>query len=890
MNGQERCLISKRMERNMENYVPQKERILTDEEFMGKWEADSKRWILLPKINYDADHDLKKVKEYVKSGDYTNAKKELLCFYRRTGRQFHQRSVYRKQQKEILELQMEDIYSTIPVWAKGSIQGEDSELELDLTEVVKERVRQHVDFFSAMLMAEEKNREVIFSSRRGNKPPKCVICTQEKEYVLYASADTYIRAGKFAHCNYGTETELKIEESGYPYDDEMKRAYVQFDLPEKLQADKILSVTVLLYGGVKDSGPIHVIAFESEDTFVVEKEKTMANSNMKVLSYYKREHPYTGFDYTIAYREGLDNQFFNVISRFWNAMGFVEEYEQTGQECYANRFIQESLNYYTSLGGGESLVPESQRSNGPALNTGFRTPQMIEAYYILLHSRSMTPDTNLQMLKMFYEEREFLYQDAVFWGHHASQNNWGMMQTIAQFYICCYFPEFEGFDRHQQEIMKRMSHLINTLILDDGSYIEATLGYPVEIIDILLCFRKFAKELNLPLPDILERKLYLFARYFRDCTDSAFEITEYGDCHYRKNTKKIRALLEEASEIYQDPTILYAATEGKKGMCPEQELEAVYPYGKLATFRTGWSSEDIFCFTNWKPGASHAHNDSLSFTVTIGKNRLLTDNGDRSYNKEPIANWQRFGRYSHNVCCIDDRTAYEGWGPELKNVSGDGAALFTETENLIQGCFRERIGEKEQKHIRKLLFIKPLRVFLVVDHLVSDGEEGEHVYSQNWQFEPTADMTLEEDTFITHFNDGWNVQVRGSLDQTDEIHVEKSYYERETSLRGEIVRKTDEKSTAFFTVVLPVGEENTEILSVSRAKESCYAQYGNAFRFTLKKQETIYYGYMYSSIGKMEMEKIDDQIFCAEMKCVITNECSKEEPPTVIYQFTKGNV
>lgn len=151
-------------------------------------------------------------------------------------------------------------------------------------------------------------------------------------------------------------------------------------------------------------------------------------------------------------------------------------------------------------------------------------------------------------------------------------------------------------------------------------------------------------------------------------------------------------------------------------------------------------------------------------------------------------------------------------------------------------------------------------------------------------------MTLEEDTFITHFKMVGMWQVRGSLDQTDEIHVEKSYYERETSLRGEIVRKTDEKSTAFFTVVLPVGEENTEILSVSRAKESCYAQYGNAFRFTLKKQETIYYGYMYSSIGKMEMEKIDDQIFCAEMKCVITNECSKEEPPTVIYQFTKGNV
>ena len=56
---------------------------MTDEMFLGVWDNGTQSWSITPKINYDYNNDIKlnDIRNYVKGGDYVNARIELLSYF-----------------------------------------------------------------------------------------------------------------------------------------------------------------------------------------------------------------------------------------------------------------------------------------------------------------------------------------------------------------------------------------------------------------------------------------------------------------------------------------------------------------------------------------------------------------------------------------------------------------------------------------------------------------------------------------------------------------------------------------------------------------------------------------------------------------------------------------
>ncbi len=788
--------------------IPQKKQILSDEAFLGVWNPEQKVWKMEPKINYFLNADLEKIETCVKQGKMDLAKQKLLDYYIGKAKKYEGVGKGRKTDIRIAGLFMDNIYAVIPPIGNGQVPMEWGECPICLTEAVTDMLKKGSTVFPVMLMGRKKGEEAILHGRLAEHPPVlCLETGEHKTYRLKAVSDTYIRGGSYSETNFGEERNLLIQESGDPVDEGMKRTYIEFYINEEVRLETIEKAELILYGKTSAGHPMDVIAFISEDAIVDEEKKVLANSNMRVLSFEEKEDAFTAFDYKTPKRKGVDGQYYNIITRFWMMTSLLDEYDRTGNEDYADRYIRELLNYYVSLGGGELLLePEIRSTGGDTLNSGFRLQQTIEGYYRVVKSESMTPERNLQCLKMFYEEREFLQDERTFWPRFVKDCNWGMTQTISQFFVCVYFPELVDQRKHLDEIGKRMEYLTQSLILPDGAYVEATNGYPVHVLHDFQLYKTWMERIQEKVPAAMDAGLRRFARYFMNCTEPGFHITEYGDMKYKKEEAVLWQCLNSLAETYGDEELMYVAQKGRAGKKPKH-TSSVYPDGKLAVFRNGWETDALFLFVNWRPFAVHAHNDALNVTLTAYGNRVLADNSDRSYNNDPVAVWQRKSRFSHNVCSIDDRTGFCGWQEGADRVDGDAETVISEGMDVMDGWFREQVDETEQMHRRKLMFLKPLGIFVLLDHLMA-GERDFHVYRQNWQFEPLAQVCVKGNMLKTNFAEGGNVAVVTASSLGDpHLCLKISYYDSETSHYGEYTLSTSDRQVEFYTVIVPFREK-----------------------------------------------------------------------------------
>lgn len=66
----------------IEEAMNEYQNILSDEDFFGKWDKESERWIKEPEFAYDMFTELSAVEDAAKDGDYTAAKEAILKYYK----------------------------------------------------------------------------------------------------------------------------------------------------------------------------------------------------------------------------------------------------------------------------------------------------------------------------------------------------------------------------------------------------------------------------------------------------------------------------------------------------------------------------------------------------------------------------------------------------------------------------------------------------------------------------------------------------------------------------------------------------------------------------------------------------------------------------------------
>ena len=809
------------------NEIPsQKERNMTDKEFLGIWNEATGEWIVKPKIKYNYNNNpiLKAVEESVRNDNYDDAKKLLKQYYISKDRQIENPSSKRKDTNFVEDL-LNDVYSKLTVCTKGTVNSEPGYSKFDLTETVANNVLTNQDSMDFVIINADKNEEVIFHSREGDNPPVLTVVVDGKEYKIHPSADSYIRAGKYGAINYGSELYLKALDSGMPVDDHSKRIYINFKLPKIPMNAKVESAELSFYGFARVHNPENpnesnvyeesVKLGKSADIIIAKSEEVDFKENLiswntplriRHYSFKGSTEKYGGMDYLHNNKPGIDIQFINTYARFWHQEGLIGKYEETLDEKYAARYIRELLCYYTKIGGGDLLLPSDIRCSNVPLNAGFREHLITKAYYSIVKSESMTPDDNLQILKFIYDDAEVLLEEC-YWEGPNKDNNWGMAMLVGNQYVIEYFPEFVTTDKNVGIIGERMEYQLSNLIRTDGAYIEGTNGYPAHVFENIYNYKKAMTELGYKVPESLESQIKRFATFFINCLEPNGYLAEYGDDHYNKEPKLYKEI-EEIARNEGDCEMLYVSTYRKEGEEPLRQ-SAFYPDGEWATMRDGWDENSLFAFTNWATMKVHSHNDVLGLTLTGYGRRLLADTSDKSYNNDPISLWQRVSRFSHNVVAIDDTSAYELYKKNWSNpnMSSSADANFTNFHDILTAQLIEKMPAGDYVSDRKIIFLKPLKFFIVSDHL--NAATGSHKYTQSWMFEPKAmpSIDLLTGAVRTNFTEGANILVVPNSNNDMVQSIEKGY-QCDTAIEYAKFVKDSEEVEKFDTVLYPLMEES----------------------------------------------------------------------------------
>jgi uncharacterized heparinase superfamily protein len=133
------------------------------------------------------------------------------------------------------------------------------------------------------------------------------------------------------------------------------------------------------------------------------------------------------------------------------------------------------------------------------------------------------------------------------------------------------------------------------------------------------------------------------------------------------------ALLNDAAlGIAPAPEMLIARAVDLLSLCPEAQEP---PDGHTALSETGWyiwrDGDNFLLFDAGDVGPdhnpAHAHGDTLSFELSVGAQRVITDSGTYGYGGDA---WQAYcvGTRAHNTVMLDGEEQIEKWGPRYFRV------------------------------------------------------------------------------------------------------------------------------------------------------------------------------------------------------------------------------
>lgn len=829
--------------------LPQKERNLTNEEFLGIWDAEANdgegAWTVAPHINYSYSEGLAPVEEAVKAGDYDNAAVLLLNYYKETGRVFRFPSTRRNSaNNSATELFCDNIYPRGTMQTSQTITNEEQWYSFELTDVIKTKLSTGVTRASYTFMGRYKSptTATFYSKEAGEEFRPVLAITVDGEERLYpVTADTYIRAGSHGNEIYGGEDRLYVRETGMPVDDDTMRMYLQFDFPDLSASSRIQSAEIRVYGSIDSDEPMKLIAFNSEQLEVREDSQTWMTTGVNFFSWQGAETA-GPTEWTVPQGSGYD--YMSPLNRFWTPMGVLGVYEQTGDEVYAQKLIEYTANFYEGSGAGALLLPAEDRPTDTNLGAGNRLQMVVDMYWSLLKSPSFDEEDNLVFLKLIYDDIEFLNLPECFWGHHASGNNWGSQSNAGIATGLAYFPEFDKTEEWLDELAKRVSHQLDTLIQDDGSYIEATNSYSVGVFGDFVKYKALMTDIGYPIPSTLDQRLKRFVYSFMNGMEPNGNLTEYGDDGYDFDQE----LLDQMYDLglaYGDDDILYVASRGEEKQAPDH-TSVDYPNGKYTIMRTGWGENDLFSFIITRPFATHSHNHSMSMTVYAYGRRLLADTSQRSYDSETISNWQRLGRRSHNVIEMNDSTVYTGWTDNTGYIKANSDNTIAPSFDIFDGFHRENdpdgLGDFAEMQ-RRVTFVKPLKYWIVSDYAEAQNDEvvGENKYNQVWHMEPRANVRMASDTkkFYSNYAGGANLQVVPADPEELEATIATDGYMGTSNHRYASYVKHSEGPVTYDTLLLPTQENSGVSGSVERIDMDVPTTTASAIRIRITENGSL---------------------------------------------------
>lgn len=381
-----------------------------------------------------------------------------------------------------------------------------------------------------------------------------------------------------------------------------------------------------------------------------------------------------------------------------------------------------------------------------SLETGLRGEYWTKAI-ALVKDCSIIDDAFLKMYQTSLDEHAKMLVKCH--DSHKMLSNWGVIQDHGLFAI--------GIELGNQEYIDialgRLYSQANLQVMRDGFHWEQSCLYHNEVLNCFLDVIIRANSVGIKLSDAFLAVVKKMAMVNIAVIKPNKKQPLFGDSDYTD----LRDILSQTALIFNDGQLKSLAYDkldyesawlfGKKGVIDFDKITASLPDFKSISLsdsgnyimRSGWDENaSHLIMHNGYTGGGHAHEDKLSFDLSLGGKDILTDCGRYTYM------WGKDRKYlksyhAHNTASVDGRHFLKsfGWGflklaPAMKQdmTINNDFELITGTHMGYYKAVNPVITT------RKILWIKP-DVYIIIDEFKSYGR---HKYNQYFNFSPEGKL------------------------------------------------------------------------------------------------------------------------------------------------------
>lgn len=457
--------------------------------------------------------------------------------------------------------------------------------------------------------------------------------------------------------------------------------------------------------------------------------------NILVLrAHMERRHDFgTEIDWTTL----LDNDVESNV--YLNAMPFVRTlwrgFRETGEAQYLEHAGRMVRAWWET-----SPVPDRQRPylQWRTLEAGNRAAQQWpEPFLEFSRDEQFRESVAWPMARSYLDHARYLLAHIRPYPH-----NWHQVENTGLAAAAILFPEWKDSDLFLEVALRRLRWCNQEQFLPDGFQAECSTSYHLFPLAGHLAVAELARRVGRPLPDYfldnLER--WVEAPVLMLQPNSTLPVVNDG------SPREIdpAPLVQRALFLFDRQGFRYAATHGAEGKPPEQ-VSFSFPHAGYYIMRDRWAPEGQYLlFDAGYYGASHQHEDKLSFVLWAEGRPLIFDPGTYQYVRDERRLYFTSSR-GHNTLLVDGRGQARRFLYEREHLPSrhleieprpDPDSLFVSerTFDYARGWYRLGYARDEARldggspepwlrdvhHNRSILYVKG-EYWVLVDHITGSG-------------------------------------------------------------------------------------------------------------------------------------------------------------------------
>ena len=452
------------------------------------------------------------------------------------------------------------------------------------------------------------------------------------------------------------------------------------------------------------------------------------------------------------------------LSRHNDIKHLAHEYRLTGDKKYAEAASALLSSWIDTCPPPAADVPGDATDTWRTIECGIRMganwPYFIYSFY-----KDFSDELLLKIAVSLNQHGERLQRNHM-------HGNWLLMEMNGLAHIAVLFPFLKKADEWRTFSINAMEEEAKKQFYKDGFQYELTTCYHEVAVNnyqrLLEMLQVFDTEMPSSLFSVIEKASEVNIALMEP--DGALpDINDGSDSN-------VSELLKPKTRLFDNPLLLWGATEGKEGKAPDYDSIAL-PYSGFFVFRTGWKDYDLYALLDSAPfGRGHQHEDKLSLIVSNGRKRVITEGGCYAYDDSPMRK-HTLSSFDHNVLIIDGmgqnrRKSYK-WNDEDIDKLSDLKWKISESVDWAEGMYSGPYGDDESSPAvwrRSVYLVKKhpglkQPVFIVVDRTESDAE---HEYCYLWHCDSMrlsiARTSALYDDISVAFSEGGELSVtRGAM-------------------------------------------------------------------------------------------------------------------------------